>query len=31
MCAAPMIVIEKLSAQQIRLRSTERQSFIDTS
>ena len=31
MCAAPMIVIEKLSAQQIRLRSAERNSFVDTS
>jgi hypothetical protein len=31
MCAEPMIVIEKLSAQQIRLRSAERKSFIDTS
>jgi hypothetical protein len=31
MCAAPMIIIEKLSAQQIRLRSAERDSFIDTS
>jgi len=30
-CAAPMIVIEKLSAQQIRLRSAGRDSFIDTS
>jgi len=31
MCAAPMIIIEKLSAQQIRLRSAERDSFMDTS
>jgi hypothetical protein len=31
MCAAPMILIEKLSAPQIRLRSAERKSFVDTS
>jgi hypothetical protein len=31
MCAAPMIVIEKLSTQQIRLRSPEWKSFDDTS
>jgi hypothetical protein len=31
MCAAPMIVIEKLSTQQIRLRSPEWKSFVDTS
>jgi hypothetical protein len=31
MCAAPMIVIEKLSAQEIRLRSAERKNFLDTS
>jgi hypothetical protein len=30
-CAAPMIVTEKLTAQQIRLRSQERNSFIDSS
>jgi putative transposase len=31
MCAAPMIVIQKLSTQQIRLRSPEWKSFVDTS
>jgi hypothetical protein len=30
-CAAPMIVTEKLTARQIRLRSPQRNSFIDTS
>ena len=30
-CAAPMIVIERLTAQQIRLRSAERNAFVDTS
>ncbi len=30
-CAAPMIVVERLTAEQIRLRSAQRDAFVDTS
>ena len=30
-CAAPMIIVERLTAEQIRLRSAERDAFVDTS
>jgi hypothetical protein len=30
-CAAPMVVVERLTAEQIRLRSAERDAFVDTS